>query len=245
MMNTAHKVAALMSGGASYENRVLATGPLALWPLSETTGTSAADATGNYNGTYSNVTLNNATFPDGSPAGLWVPASSSHVATYSEGLAGAINRAEGTLAVWCKMRDATVWADGQNRYPYAMRVDNNNQMQMRKRSNLLDGFHQGGGTLRNPITGAQTTTAWFLYTFTWSTAAAETIVYVNTTPTSVSGALGTLVGDFINTSFAIGTFLTTSTSAFVWDGYLKYFGLWTRALTPAEIANLYVPGYAV
>lgn len=55
----------------TYASKMLFYSPVAYWKLDETSGTNAADSSGNgRNGTYNGVTLNATTAPDGSPAGV-------------------------------------------------------------------------------------------------------------------------------------------------------------------------------
>lgn len=246
-LSTAQKLNLLLGSG-SYTSRVLSTGPVALWPLSETSGSVAADASGNgYNGTYSAVTLNNATFGDGTPAPLFVPASSSHVATHSAGLVAALNVQEGTMACWLRMSAAGVWADGQSRFVYDIFADTSNRIRINKNSpaNQLFIAHQAGGATRAPAIATISVTRWFHAAITWSTAGAAVYGYLDGVQSANAGAPGTFAGAINNTSMAIGSFITGSAATLRWDGNIKYMGLWNRALTPGEIANLYVPGYAV
>lgn len=250
MASTAVKMLTILRPKGSYLSTILGTAPIALWPLSETSGTSAADATGNgYTGTYSNVTLNNATFGDGTAAPLFVPASSSHVATYSAGLNTAVNKQEGTLACWLKVSAAGVWEDGQSRWVYEPFVDASNRIRINKNTpaNTMTYEHRGGGTPRALNTAySPVPTGWFHVALTWSTTVSLVQAYYQGAPFgTIVGAPGTYAGTVSNVSMAIGTFLTSSAAANRWDGYIKYMALWSRALTPAEVASLYVSSFAV
>jgi hypothetical protein len=239
MASTAVKLLTVLRPKGSYLSTMLGTSPIALWPLSETSGTSAADATGNgYTGTYSNVTLNSTTFPDGTAAGLWVPASSSVVTTYSAGLATAINKQEGTFACWMRVRAASVWTDSTLRWIYEGYADTSNRLDMWKpvASNSLSFQHIAGGTARG-YTTTVSATAWFHIALTWSTTGSAVRCYLNGANVGGNlGAPGTFAGAVSSFSMELGRFAAIGAAS--WDGNMKYMGIWNRALTPAEVATL-------
>lgn len=229
-----------------YEAKILRTGPVALWSMSETGGTTAVDATGNgYSAPYSNVTLNATTFPDGTPAGLWVPASNSRVQTYSAGLNAAVNKQEGSMACWLKVRAASLWTDSTLRWVYEMFVDTNNRIRINRPTgaNALTFEHRGAGTIRayNAVLSPAT---WFHVALTWSSAGSAVRAYVNGVDVSGNlGAPGTYTGAPANTSMEIGNFVAVGANA--WDGYIKYMGLWSRPLIADEIASFVPAGFLV
>ena len=236
----------LLMGGGSYASTVLATSPLALWTLSETSGTVAADSSGNgYPGAYSAVTLNDATFA-GSPAPSF-NGTSSFVNVHSAGLAGAFNGAEGTIALWWRIPSA-VWSDNAQRLHYNFYVNTSNLISLRKEtSNTVRAFYVAGGTASTlNMTGTPTT--WTHSVITWSASAGasgEARLYTNGVQDGATEtSIGTWAGAPISTRTILGAFSTTATGWY--SGNLAYAGLWGRALTPAEISGtLYRASFAV
>lgn len=239
MASTAVKVVTVLRGGGSYIGTVLGTSPIALWPLSETTGTNAADATGNgYTGTYSNVTLASTTFPDGTAAGLWVAGSNGHVTTYSAGLAGVFNGQEGAIACWIRVRAASVWTDVAARYVYDIYRDTTDRIRILKNSTSNRVFigHRGGGTARETDYVTSGPTQWVHIANVWSNTGGYVRHYVNGVLIGDLAAPGTFATPIADVSMAIGTQRTNAHAP--WDGYIKYMALWNRPLTPAEVATL-------
>lgn len=150
------------------------------------------------------------------------------------------------MACWLRMSAAGVWADSSARFVYDIFADSSNRIRINKNTTADQflGVHQGGGTTRS-VPGATNTTAWFHFVLTWSTAGAAVYGYLDGVQSANAGAPGTFAGSINTTSMCIGSFITGSAATLRWDGNIKYMGLWNRALTPGEIANLYVPGYAV
>lgn len=207
----------------------------ALWPLAETSGTNAADiAGGGYDGTSTNVTWNNSTFLDGTPAPLFVPASASRIATYNATLAAAINKQEGTFACWVQMRNAGVWSDGIARWLYDLRSDGNNRIGANKSTaaNTLQYRHFGSSTFRQPNVTVSTTD-WFHLAFTFDGAA--TIAYVNGVAVATQAAPGVFAGAVLNTSMVIGALTTAGDSPH--DGSIRYLGFGEYA-TAAQILDM-------
>src|SRR5262245_55585830 len=91
---------------------------VALWALNEASGTTARDSSGNgYNAAYVNgPTLGQTGIGDGGVCPLFVPGSNTYVNPFSSGFAAAFNGQEGTFAIWCRVRAASVWTDGASRY---------------------------------------------------------------------------------------------------------------------------------
>lgn len=245
MTSTAVKCITLLRGGMPYVNRVLATGPIALWPLSETSGTTARDVVGGRNGTYANVTLNAATFGDGTGAPLF-DAANEVVQLPTTNLDNVFDKSAGTISVWLRVRSGSVWTDGTVRVPFSFGANANNRTFLSKSSvnNRFDMYYVGNGTYNSAI-ATWSPTAWFHAVFTWNTVADKVIGYLNGVAqgSPVTG-LGTWTGSLLSTFTAIGNSSSGGGTNF-WDGYIKYATLWNRVLTPAEVASLYVSAFAV
>ena len=228
--------------GASYMGKVLATAPANLigyWPLNELSGTNAdnAEGTAARDGTYTGVSLNNSTGPDGQPVGLWDGAND-YCNIYSASLATAFNVAEGTAMIWAKVSGVGVWTDGTARYALTLRTNSQNRVTIFKHS--VDNwfyvrYEADNVDLITTITPFSST-GWVLYGVTWSALADEVKVYVNGLQSGATlTGLGTWSGSLDSDYVSIGS-QTATTS--VWDGYLAHAAVWTTPLSAAQILAL-------
>lgn len=235
----------------SYSEFVAALAPsnlVALWPLSETSGSVANDISGGgFNGTYNaNITLNAITFSDGTPVPLF-DASTDVIALPSASLDTPFNGAAGTMAAWLKVRAASVWTDGVSRAPFSFGVDASNRIFFNKPTvnNRFDVFYIAGGTSKQSANTSFSPSRWFHIAITWDKAADQVKVFIDGVQVGPTfTGLGTFAGTIVNGFTAIGNF-TQSGGAFFWDGYIKYPVLWNKALTPAEVAALVPPGFLI
>lgn len=242
-MNTATKLLLLLSRGGSYISTVLNTGPIALWPLSETSGATAVDVAGGYNMTLTNVTVNNATFGDGTPAPFFDGATSSTTLPVAT-LTSAFTPAAFTIAAWAKVNSAANWTDGVWDTVISVGADANNRYYMggSNTNNQLRALGLQGGTDAS-INVTTSNTAWMLVVLTNNTTTNQRTFTLNgTTVTTTAG--GTYAGALTNNWTRVGS-LPIAGANYAWHGWLKYITLWNRVLTPAEIATLYVPAFAV
>lgn len=230
------------SGATPYTDQVLATSPFAYWPLSETSGTQAADVAGGFHGTYNNVTLNAATFPDGTPAPLF-DASNERVALPAVSLDTPFDPLSGSMACWLRVRVAGVWSDGVLRAGLSVGADANNRIFVNKSDsffspNIVQLNYRAGGTVETKNISAYQPTTWFHLALTWDKTGDTVRFYLNGTEnTPASTTLGTWAGTLATTFTAIGN-ISSAGGANFWDGYIKHCALWNRVLTPAEIATL-------
>jgi hypothetical protein len=226
-------------GFGDYSKAVLGLGPLAYWPLNETSGTAAVDLVGAHNGTYTGVDLAQSQPPFTAPL---FDGTNDYCNIYSAWLTSNFTGQEGALAYWAKVSGAGVWADGKNRYAVTLYVDANNTVQTRKSSaeNTANLLYQAGGTVKQ-INISTTTTAWAHYAMTWSKTADQMIVYYNG---AQSGATQTGLGTFEGGPSAISSTIGSYSVApvLVFSGWLAHAALWNRALTATEVANLYAWG---
>ncbi len=245
MTSTAVKYITLLRGGMPYVNRVLATGPVALWPLNETSGPVAAEVVNGLNGTYNaNVTVGGGTFGDGTPAASF---NGTNTLVALPSIESVFNKAEGTLMIWARVSGAGIWTDGLNRCCMSIGTDFNNRTFMARNTpnSQMYGSHRVTGTGRSPIANTTSPLVWFMNTLTWSTTGSATYCYFNTTQSTNAGAPGTWVGSLTTTLSVIGNISTSATGVTEWSGLLRNAAVWNRALTPAEVASLYVSAYAV
>lgn len=226
----------------SYLQKVLATGPLALWTLGDASGSVATEYVHGWNGAYSNVTLGQAGIGDGGTIGGF-NGTSSICNIYSSSLAGAITPAEISLGVFFIMSGAPVWTDGAFRYFIHVEVDNNNVAAMFKGSgaNSMRFQYIAGGIAKN-ITSTLSSTSLVCAVLTISKgagASGEMKGYLNGAQSGTTQTgLGVWAGALSNTRCAIGANQTTPSN--VHSGNIGYGMIWNRAITPTETASLAV-----
>lgn len=223
-----------------YSQKVLFYTPAAYWKLNETSGTQAADSSGNaYHGTYNGVALNTTTGPDGGAAGTW-DGITDYANMFSPELALAFPKAAGTVSAWFRVANAGVWTDGQNRT--ILRVSSGSSS-----TGFLDIVKSDDNTSLTLILGdgvvtsvVDSTTAWVNLIVTWDENADEGRLYWN----------GSLIPAFnINyvstwsvepTSFAVGARFNTIFNRF-FNGSLAHVAIFDRALASDEITALATP----
>lgn len=226
----------------AYTGKIDALGPIAHWPLAESSGSIAADSSGNgRNGTYTNVALGAAGIGDGRTAATFVPASSPRVAVHSASLASAFNGAAGTLMIWAQVRAASVWGDGAARYMAQILADSSNQIYMRKNAgaNSMQFVYVAGG-VTEAVIATYSGVGWTHFAITWDKVANEVKAYTNGAQTlTTQGTLGTWAGTPVALNTVLGAISTAGSSA--WDGTLAHAAVFDRALTLAQIAQAAVP----
>jgi hypothetical protein len=236
MASTAVKLITLFGGG-NYLSTILSTGPIALWPLSETSGTAAICEPTTYNGSHNAVTLNALTFPAGTPAPAY-NGTTSYTNIYSAALASAFNGSEGSFMLWWRVSAAGVWTDNAQRHVFNFYVDASNAISMRKETtNIMRAVYVAGGTTSILVETTQPV-IWTNTVVTWSRSAGangEFRLFINGTQ---DGATATNIGNWTGAPISTRTILAAfSTTAAQWTGNLAFAALWTRALAPAEIAT--------
>jgi len=210
---------------------MLGLSPVALYPLTETSGTQATDVSANVlHGTYSNCTVNNVIGADGT-AGcpLFVPASSS-ILSFPAGLNALFNTAEFSLVWFLRVRAASVWTDATLRQTFSLFADGNNVIRCRKfnSNNLLRFSYMAGATDRT-VDYTSASDAWLMCTMTVSDAADQMKAYIND---AQIGATQTTLGTFAGA-------LSARTWGSAWDGWVSYIGIYTSILTLANVQAIY------
>ena len=229
---------ALIPTGIKYNDKVLATGPIAYWPQSETAGVTAHCLVNPLqDGTYTGVTLaNDNTGPFGTPAPFYDGAND-YCNILTAALNAAFNGAQGTSMVWGKVNAAGVWADATIRYLVHLFSGAANFIYQQKTAAVngsqLRYIAGGVSDLVNVVNG---TTDWFQYVLTWDKAGEELRAYLNGAQFGLTQInLGVWAGALIVAS--IGSYNLVPASP--WHGWLGPVGLWDRTLTPAEVATVY------
>ena len=211
---------------------------IGLWPMGERSGSVAVDESPEINdGAYTSVTLNNSTFKNGRPVGLWDGAND-YNDIYSAGFDADFDGNDFTVAIWAKVSSAAVWTDGTRRRVITILGDASNFLYMDKRgaANQLETSRLGSG-VNKAIVIPLSTTDWFHFAMTYDGTADELKYWINGAQTGGTKTLnGAWVGALSATQTVLGAETITPTT--VWDGWLAYMAVWTKALTPAEVLEV-------
>ncbi len=160
---------------------------------------------------------------------------------YSGSLNSALNATEGSIVAWAKVSGSGVWTDGVQRKIVTILADTSNRFDLYKQTTnntiILSQVH-GGTTSTVSTTSLGGSTSWFQVAITWNKAADQFKAYVNGAQigTTQTG-LGTWTGNLASTNTIIGS--STSSGANPWSGMINDVRLYTRALSPEEIAAQY------
>lgn len=231
--------------GQTYTQKVQGTAAANLigyWPMDESSGTVALDASGNgRNGAYKasgEPLLGQTGIGDGRTCPLF-DGTNDYNNIYSASLAGAFNGAEGTIACWCKVAAAGTWTDATDRRPISLRVDANNRLNVNKTAtnNQVGSTYVAGGTSK----GVSFTTAgpltFFHLALTWSKSADQLKFYVNGAQVGTTQTgLGTWAG-----ALAVGTTAVGGSDLIggnPWSGAIAHAAIWTTPLSAAQILAL-------
>lgn len=241
-MPTARDMILLLGGRRRprYGEKVLAierANLLAYWPLTETSGTTINDASGSgRNGTATGFSWADAAGPGVSMGSApLLDGTNDYGNIHTASLAAAINGAEGGLFVWVKLANP---ADASNRVFANLFVDASNRIVLdQSAANTMRGRYIAGGTITT-VTTTVSNTAWFLLGLTWSKSAEQVKLYLNGAQT---GATQTALGTWVGTPFIAVLGASTTTPTLVHNGHLAHAVLWSKVLTPAQIAALAVP----
>lgn len=225
-------------GGDRYIAQLLALEPLALWPLNELAGaTTVQDKSGNgYNATAVDVAWQQPGI-EGSNTAAYFNGSSANINIYSAELSAAFTPDECTLFTWMRV-PAGAWIDSTTRNMMRLRADGDNDIYLYKLSsnNQFRFFMKSGGTSDDYI-HTMSDTVWKMVTMTHSLSGDVQAYYLDGSPLGSDSGLVAWNGSGLS---ALYTYLGGG----VWHGYLQYTTLFNRALTPAEVAALYVPPFS-
>lgn len=230
----------LFHGNAAlrYTYKLLAMQPIAYWPMAETGGTVALDASNNGRaGAYTGVTLAQSGIGDGRGAPTFDGAASFNN-VFSASFAAAFSGLEGTFAIWAKVSGAGVWTDATVRRLMYVQADANNRafIQRPASNNTIDCTLIAGSTTKTASFATGAPTIWVHYALTWSKSGDALKGYLNGVQ---QGATQTGLGTFAGTPQATVTVVGAGSTvpANVWSGSLAHAAVWTRALSAAEVLN--------
>jgi hypothetical protein len=224
----------------SYTTKVLSYSPIAYWILGEESGTNAAcQVNSAQDGTYTGVNLGSCLSPDGINFAPYFDGANDYVNVYSATLNAVFDGQSGSLAIWCKMADASVWTDGSFRRSCVLRADDNNRVILKKQdvANQIGYNYIAGGVNTNNAANIGSPVSWHHTVLTWDQSADEVIWYVNGIQQgAIVGGLGVFVGNLAATTTVIGA--DSTVPALVWHGWLSHCAIWDRPLTAAEVLDL-------
>lgn len=242
-MNTALKMLLTLGRGSNganvvtYASKVLALTPIAYWQMTETSGTNAADSSGNgYNGTYRNTPTLAAIAGAGPTMGrapLFGGTSNNDI--YSAGFAGAFNKAELTVSLW--IRNNGSWTTGQRFV--SIRTDANNRILIYvSGTNTIQLFYRAGGA--SPVSqdmASLPNNTWMHIALTVSIANNQFKAYLNGTQVGSTQAVsGVWAGALGSTNCALGAEDNSGSSGFA--GYLAQAAVFSSPLVQAGITVL-------
>jgi len=227
-----------------YHERVLATNPIAYWPLNEKVGTIAYDwvsgrVAGAQNGAHVGVTLLQSGIRDGFYSPFYDGAND-YTNIYSATFAGVFNGAVGTVLIWARVDAVGRWTDGAGRRAVCLRVNANNYVQITKGAvnNRVYWDYVAGGVARGGPLDGVTTTDWMCWAETWNRPTDQFRMFYNGTQVGATqNGLGVWAGALSVTETVVGASSTVPTSP--WVGTLAHCAVWSRVLSADEIADLY------
>lgn len=231
----------IWSGG--YAKKVLATGPIAYWPLDESAGTVARCLVNTaQNGTYTGVTLadDSTNGVTGAPAPFFDGAND-YVDVRTATLEAAWNAggAQWTIMSWFRVANAGVWTDGADRKMYTFRDSAADMVTLSKAmaANARIAVWTGGGVTENNSIIASPVT-WVCDVVVRDQAADEVRYYTGGGWVATDATIGIWASAGAWTHMYLGAFDATPNQPY--HGWLQHVALWNRALTPGEIAALAV-----
>jgi len=207
---------------------------IGFWLQDEVSGTTAEDSSGEGNdGTYSNVTLADATFL-GRPVPLYDQTNNPNLDFASAGFDADFDGDEGTIIIPCRVASGA-WTDGANRYLIYIAADGDNQVGVYKSStnNRLSFFRFGNATAKTENLDGLTSEDWLIVAITWSVANDQQIYYLNGSP---SGAADTGLDNWVgDPSEAV---IGNRAASFPFDGWIGPVPVWSTPLSASQIDYL-------
>ncbi len=236
-------VEAVLVVGGTYADRVLAVQAdhlIGYWRLNEAGGVVAADSSPYGHDADANGLVWGADGVGDGATGASLDGINDNVTLSSAGLSTAFDGAAGTVMVWARVADTSLWTDGLQHGLVTLRASGGTIF-IRKESisNLLRARYvwSGGSYLQINASGMDTA-GWFCVAMTWDKAADEVKLFVDGAQVSTTqSGMGTWEGALSTENSFLGAYFASS---IVWHGDLAHGALWNVALTPDEIAALAV-----
>ena len=215
---------------------------IAVWPGNDASAPTVYDKGVNgYNAlAVGGVTFGSDGIGDGGKS-LLLDGTTGYVNLYSAGLAGAFNASEGTVLVFVKVKDATVWSDASERYFMRLRATSQNRIDIFKRTNVgwVSIEYVAGGTNSGRIVTNMTQTSFFSVAITWSVSNDRVRAYKDGVQQGATlTGLGTWEGALLSTLTLMGA---GGAGAWVHNGSIAYGAIWSVELSPTEVATVGSP----
>lgn len=244
----AHSLPVAMLSGKhlTYRRKVLKTGPVAYWPLDDTSGTTCLSAVNPaQNGTYdTGVALGRDGIGDGLTSIFCDQGDQCGTRIESDALEAVFNPAVGSMMVWIASNSPEDWTDGSPKVMIGVLGDPNNHIAIKKNYQTHELFigHTGNNLTRLAKLTNPNTTDWICVVGTWDVAANQLKLYTNGVYRSANAqalsAWNSTPGLIDYAAFGgepttpVGTWFET------WHGKLAHAAIWNRVLSAAEAAYL-------
>lgn len=221
----------------AYASRVLATNPIAYWPLNEGSGSVIQDKSGNgYDGAYTGVTWDGTQFVKGGPVPFWDGAND-YGDVYSAGFASAFDLDEGCILIWVKMADASVWTDVTTRTLYLFQRDAGNRVFFNKlnSANEIRLRRTGNGTSQT-LDHTINNPDWFSVILSWSVMNDALKLYINgvQAETTQMGLLASVGSGLDSSATVLGA--ASQAPIQIHHGYLGNVAIYNRSIDNAILA---------
>lgn len=176
---------------------------------------------------------------------LWCPAVNGGVGYFDAGevrtMEGFLGD-QGTVIIPAQVANVGVWTDGIGRRMFRMGVGPNNYIDIAKTApnNTVQFLYVAGGVIEQQATAGLANIDFAYYGITWDISAGatgEVMYYIDGVASGATDvALGTWVGNLLNTDTVIGA--GTTVPASVWSGNIGPVPTWSDALSPDEMRYL-------
>lgn len=229
---------------ADYINAIKSLSPIGYWPMSESSGTTSFDASGNSrNGTYSGVILGSTGIGDGNTAPLW-PGTTAYNNIYSVSLRDVFDGSKGSISLFVSASGPSVWTDGSTRLFVGLRVDAQNYVQIYKSStnhvlyeyranNTPSQFGSANPGYTHLIPGDG---EWHHFGITWDKAQDRVRAYWHGSQAGPDlTGLGVWAGSITSTQSVIGAL---TTALFPWSGRLAHVAIFNYELTSSQMKTI-------
>lgn len=240
---------AVMSGGLTYDQRLMAVQPsnlIGYWPMDEASGTAAVDKSAvSGNGTYTGCTVGQVS--SDAVATITCPyfdGNNDFMQFHSANFASEWNGNLYTLAGWAKMYSSTEWTDGAAHNIVVVYVDASNVIQLFKSAtnNQLRMVRVAGGTNKTDNEAGLTYTTWFHWAMVCDQANDIFKTYINAVEISSLTGNGSWAGALSSNYQLLGASIAIEAiAANEWKGWQARFAVWKNILTQPEIAILATP----
>jgi len=207
-----------------------------LYPLWERSGIIARDfSPKNKNGLYTSVTVNNNKFLTGDRAPTF---DGINDFVNNNNLSADIDINVGTINVWVKPYNISLWSDSTHRIIMSIYFDTNNLIRIHRYTgnNSVRFWYIGDGN--NTLTGETVTptAGWKMLTLSWNvTGDGKMHVYENGVEFGTGYTISHVIAS-TPTDIYLGS---RAGSAWFWSGNIAFASIWNRVLTNSEILYLY------